>query len=89
MKNAPNSRANLDKAIQRFAGNPLMSISDLIGEATTYDKKLSLERKEPLSWLKSMSAFANTIGGQLIFGVADNGKVDYARVRNICRRFFA
>ena len=23
MKNAPNSRANLDKAIQRFAGNPL------------------------------------------------------------------
>ena len=66
-----------------------MSISDLIGEATTYDKKLSLERKEPLGWLKSMSAFANTIGGQLIFGVADNGKVDYARVRNIGRRFFA
>lgn len=51
-----------------------MSISDLIGEATTYDKKLSLERKEPLSWLKSMSAFANTLGGQLIFGVADNGE---------------
>ena len=66
-----------------------MSISDLIGEATTYDKKLSLERKEPLGWLKSMSAFANTLGGQLIFGVADNGKVDYARLRNICRRFFA
>lgn len=66
-----------------------MSISDLIGESTTYDKKLSLERKEPLSWLKSMSVFANTLGGQLIFGVADNGKVDYARVRNICCRFFA
>ena len=42
-----------------------------------------------MGWLKSMSAFANTLGGQLIFGVADNGKVDYARVRNICRRFFA
>ena len=51
-----------------------MSISELIGEATTYDRKLSLERKEPLSWLKSMSAFANTLGGQLIFGVADNGE---------------
>ena len=50
-----------------------MSISDLIGEATTYDKKLLLERKEPLSWLKSMSAFANTLGGRLIFGVADDG----------------
>lgn len=50
-----------------------MSISDLIGEATTYDKKLSLERKEPLSWLKSVSAFANTLGGRLIFGVADDG----------------
>ena len=25
MKNAPNSRANLDKAIQRFAGNPLLA----------------------------------------------------------------
>ena len=33
-----------------------MSISDLIGEATTYDKKLSLERKEPLSWLKRRHA---------------------------------
>lgn len=51
-----------------------MSISDLIGEATTYDKKLLLERKEPLSWLKSMSAFANTLGGQLIFGVSDDGE---------------
>lgn len=42
-----------------------MRISDYIGEATAYDKKLELERKEPLSWLKSVSAFANTLGGVL------------------------
>ena len=48
-------------------------ISDYIGEATAYDKKLELERKEPLSWLKSVSAFANTLGGVLIYGVSDDG----------------
>ena len=30
-------------------------MSKCIGEATAYDKKLMLERKEPLSWLKSIS----------------------------------
>ena len=50
-----------------------MMISDYIGEATAYDKKLELERKEPLSWLKSVSAFANTLGGVLIYGVSDDG----------------
>jgi len=48
-----------------------MNYTDLIGETTAYDKKLMLERKEPLSWLKSVSAFANTNGGVLIFGVDD------------------
>ena len=33
-----------------------MDMSKYIGEATAYDKKLMLERKEPLSWLKSISA---------------------------------
>lgn len=50
-----------------------MTISDYIGETTTYDKKLMLERKEPISWLKSVSAFANMNGGVLIFGVDDDG----------------
>lgn len=36
-----------------------MFISDFIGEATEYDKKLTLEEKKPKSWLKSVSAFAN------------------------------
>jgi len=50
-----------------------MDISDYIGETTAYDKKLMLERKEPIRWLKSVSAFANTNGGVLIFGVDDDG----------------
>ena len=32
-----------------------------------------LERKDPTSWLKSVSAFANTQGGRLLFGVANDG----------------
>ena len=52
-----------------------MDIKQLIGEATEYDKKLSLEAKKPKSWCKSVSAFANTFGGALIFGIADNDKI--------------
>ncbi len=48
-----------------------MNIRKLIGEATEYEKKEKLEEKEPRSWLKSVSAFANGIGGVLIFGIAD------------------
>ena len=46
-----------------------MNMSKFIGKASAYDKKLMLERKEPLSWLKSVSAFANTSGGSLLYGV--------------------
>ena len=52
-----------------------MNIKDLIGEATEYDKKLALEEKKPKSWCKSVSAFANTFGGTLIFGISDEDKV--------------
>lgn len=51
-----------------------MNITDLIGEATEYDKKLALEEKKPKSWCKSVSAFANTSGGALIFGISDEGQ---------------
>ena len=37
-----------------------MKITELLGEATEYDKKQSVERKKPKSWLKTVSAFANT-----------------------------
>lgn len=52
-----------------------MNIKDLIGEATEYDKKLTLEEKKPKSWCKSVSAFANTFGGALIFGISNEGMV--------------
>lgn len=32
-----------------------MGMSEYIGETTAYDKKLMLERKKPLSWLKRVS----------------------------------
>lgn len=53
----------------------VMNIKDLIGEATEYDKKFALEEKKPKSWCKSVSAFANTFGGTLIFGISDDGQV--------------
>jgi len=49
-----------------------LRLSDLIGETTEYDKKETLEEKKPKSWLKSVSAFANGIGGALIFGITDD-----------------
>ena len=52
-----------------------MNIKDLIGEATEYDKKLALDEKKPKSWCKSVSAFANTFGGALIFGISNEGMV--------------
>lgn len=38
-------------------------------------KKLSLEVKKPKSWCKSVSAFANTLGGILIWGVSNDGQI--------------
>ena len=52
-----------------------MEIDKLIAECTAYDFKLMLEEKRPKSWLKSVSAFANGMGGSLFFGVADNREV--------------
>ena len=52
-----------------------MNIRNLIGEATEYDKKIALETKRAKSWCKSVSAFANTSGGTLIFGISDDGQI--------------
>ncbi|MBQ5872102.1 MAG: putative DNA binding domain-containing protein, partial [Bacteroidaceae bacterium] len=46
-----------------------------ISECTAYDFKLMLEEKKPKSWLKSVSAFANGLGGSLFFGIDDDGIV--------------
>ena len=50
-------------------------IDELVGETTEYDKKLEVEVKKPKSWCKSVSAFANTLGGRLYFGIADDGTI--------------
>ena len=52
-----------------------MKISDFIGETTAYDKKVRLEENRPKSWLKSVSAFANGVGGFLVFGISDNDEL--------------
>ncbi len=46
-----------------------------IAEATECDFKVALEVKKPKSWLKSVSAFANGIGGTLFFGIDNERNV--------------
>ena len=52
-----------------------MNIDNLISECTAYDFKLMLEEKKPKSWLKSVSAFANGLGGSLFFGSDNDGVI--------------
>ena len=52
-----------------------MDLKTLIAECTAYDFKLMLEEKKPKSWLKSVSAFANGLGGSLFFGIDDEANV--------------
>ena len=52
-----------------------MELNSLISECSAYDFKLMLEEKRPKSWLKSVSAFANTMGGSLFFGVDNDGAI--------------
>lgn len=47
----------------------------LIAECSAYDFKEMLERKKVKSWVKSVSAFANTDGGSLFYGVNDDGVI--------------
>jgi ATP-dependent DNA helicase RecG len=50
-----------------------LKISDYnLIESTMIEFKLSLEEKRPLSWLKTVSAFANTKGGTILFGIRDS-----------------
>lgn len=50
-------------------------IDRLIAEATECDFKVALETKKPKSWLKSVSAFANGVGGALLFGIRDDREI--------------
>lgn len=51
-----------------------MDLKALVAECTAYDFKVMLEEKKPKSWLKSVSAFANGLGGSLFFGI-DNDAI--------------
>ena len=44
---------------------------NFLTESTYSDFKEKLEVKKPKSWLKSVSAFANGLGGDLYFGISD------------------
>lgn len=62
-----------------------MKIKSLISECTAYDFKLMLEEKKPKSGLKSISAFANGLGGSLFFGVDNDGVVKGLNdVQHVC-----
>lgn len=52
-----------------------MELQQLISECTSCDFKVMLEEKRPKSWIKSVSAFANGLGGSLFFGVDDDGTI--------------
>ena len=52
-----------------------MELDTLIAECTAYDFKVMLEERKPKSWLKSVSAFANGLGGSLFFGIDNDGIV--------------
>lgn len=48
---------------------------DLIAECTDYDFKASLEEFKPESWLKSVSAFANGVGGEIFSGINNDKEI--------------
>lgn len=49
-----------------------MKISDYEkAETSNIDYKERIEGNKPKSWLKSVSAFANTKGGIILFGIED------------------
>ena len=47
----------------------------MLVEATKCELKEMLEVKKPKSWLKTVSAFANTAGGVLLFGIKDDKRI--------------
>ncbi|MGZ9432046.1 ATP-binding protein [Mycoplasma sp. AC157] len=48
-----------------------MKLDKYLGETTEYEKKEKIEKKDFYSWLKTVSAFANTNGGKIFFGIED------------------
>ena len=53
----------------------IMDLNTLLTECSAYDYKEMLEENRPKSWLKSISAFSNGLGGSLFYGVDNDGVV--------------
>lgn len=68
----------LIESAEKYSARPkekCMDIKKLIGETTEYDKKQAVEKKKIKSWCKSVSAFANTFGGSLVFGISNDDEI--------------
>lgn len=65
----------IGRYLYKWCHNGKVMLTTLIAECTAYDFKLTLEEKRPKSWLKSVSAFANGLGGSLFFGIDNDGTV--------------
>lgn len=62
-----------------------MDLNTLIAECTAYDYKEMLEENKPKSWMKSVSAFSNGLGGSLFYGVDNDGVVKGLNdVQHVC-----
>ena len=48
---------------------------NLVAETTEIEFKENIEYNKPKSWLKTVSAFSNGIGGIIYFGVNDNREI--------------
>ena len=60
-----------------------MNLENLLAECTAYDFKLMLEENKPKSWLKSVSAFANGLGGSLFLALAMMGLLEVLMMCNM------
>jgi len=74
-KSMPHSRLKFVPLQPKYEISCQMDLNSLIAECTVYDFKVMLEEKKPKSWLKSVSAFANGLGGSLFFGIDNDGIV--------------
>lgn len=65
-----------------------MELSKIVAESTSVEYKLSLEESKPKSWLKTVSAFANSKGGTLFFGIrdADQARVGLADIHSVSEK---
>ena len=84
-KSMPHSRLKFVPLQSKYTISCQMDLNSLIAECTAYDFKLMLEEKKPKSWLKSVSAFANGLGGSLFFGIDNDGVVKGLEdVQHVC-----